>query len=152
LKLYEIDKGISDCFDDETGEILDEKRLDELTMERGEKIENVVLYIKDLRAEADALRKEEQTLAKRRRTAEHKAESLKTWVFMALEGDRFKTSRCSVSYRHSRAVEVPDIMKLSPDYVDYEPHAKKRDIKRALENGWPVDGAQLVDRLSVIIK
>lgn len=152
MKSYEIDEQIQNCFDDETGEVLDEKRLDELTLERDEKIENVVLYIKDLRAEADALKNEERTLAKRRRSAEHKAESLKNWVFMALEGDKFKTSRCSVSYRHSRAVEVPDIMKLSPDYIDYEPRARKRDIKRALENGWPVDGAQLVDRLSVIIK
>lgn len=152
MKLYEINKGISNCFDDETGEILDEKRLDELTMERDEKIENVVLYIKDLRAEADALRKEEQTLARRRRTAENKAESLKTWVFMALEGDKFKTARCSVSYRHSRSVDVPDVTKLPPAFVDYEPRAKKRDIKNALEDGWPVEGAQLVDRLSVIIK
>lgn len=152
MKLYEIDQEIEKCFDDETGEVLDEKRLDALTMERDKKIENVVLYIKDLRADADALKKEEQTLAQRRKTAENKAESLKNWLFMALEGNKFKTPRCAVSYRHSRAVEVPDIMKLAPDFIDYTPKPKKKDIKHMLENGFPVEGAQLVDRLSVIIK
>ena len=107
---------------------------------------------KDLRADADALKKEEQSLAQRRKTVENKAKSLKDWLFMALEGDKFKTPRCAVSYRHSRAVEVPDIRKLAPDYIDYTPKPKKKDIKHMLESGFPVEGAQLVDRLSVIIK
>ena len=152
MKLYEIDQGISECFDDETGEVLDEKRLDALTMERDEKIENVVLYIKDLRAEADALKNEEQALAKRRRSAEHKAESLKNWVFMALEGDKFKTPRCAVSYRHSQSIEVPDLRKLDPEFIHYQQSADKTAIKKRIKEGFDVTGAELVDKLNLVIK
>ena len=152
MRLYEIDQEIEKCFDDETGEVLDEKRLDALTMERDKKIENVVLYIKDLRAEADALKKEEQTLAKRRRTVENKAESLKTWVFMALEGDKFKTSRCSVSYRHSQSIEVPDLRKLDPEFIHYQQSADKTAIKKRIKEGFAVTGAELVDKLNLVIK
>ena len=152
MKLYEIDQGISECFDDETGEVLDEKRLDALTMERDEKIENVVLYIKGLRAEADALKNEEQALAKRRRSAEHKAESLKNWVFMALEGDKFKTPRCAVSYRHSQSIEVPDLRKLDPEFIHYQQSADKTAIKKRIKEGFDVTGAELVDKLNLVIK
>ena len=60
MTLYEIDQAILDCVDMETGEVIDSDRLDLLQMERETKLENVGLWIKDLRAEADAIKNEIQ--------------------------------------------------------------------------------------------
>ena len=58
MTLYEIDQQLLDCIDLETGEIIDAEKLTELTMERDEKIEKVALWIKELKAEAEALKAE----------------------------------------------------------------------------------------------
>lgn len=52
MKLYEINEAILGCIDQETGEVIDPEKLDALTMERETKLENVALWIKDLKAEA----------------------------------------------------------------------------------------------------
>ena len=70
MKLYEIDNAILDCIDLETGEVIDTERLDALNMERDAKIENVVLWIKDLMAEANAIKVEKLALAERQKVAE----------------------------------------------------------------------------------
>lgn len=59
MNLYEIDAAIMACIDEETGEITDPAKLDELDMTRDQKIENIALYIKDLRAEASAIKVDE---------------------------------------------------------------------------------------------
>ena len=43
MNLYEIEKEIMSCVDMETGEIIDCEKLDALTMERYQKIENIAL-------------------------------------------------------------------------------------------------------------
>ena len=55
MTLYEIDQKLLDCIDLETGEILNEERLNELQMERNEKLEKVALWIKELKAEAETI-------------------------------------------------------------------------------------------------
>ena len=62
MKLYEIDNAILDCIDLETGEVIDTERLDAPNMERDAKIENVACWIKDLRAENEAIKSEKQKL------------------------------------------------------------------------------------------
>ena len=60
MKLYEIDEQILGCIDAETGEIIDADMLNALQIERDAKIENVALWIKDLKAEAEAYKAEKQ--------------------------------------------------------------------------------------------
>ena len=73
--LYEIDNDILSCVDTETGEIVDEAKLEALEMERDKKIEAVILWRKDLLAEAKAVREEAQNLSKRVKSCENKAEA-----------------------------------------------------------------------------
>ena len=73
MTIYEIDQAIMECVDIETGEIIDTEQLDKLQMERNTKLENVACWIKDLKAEAEALKAEKQALAERQRVAENKA-------------------------------------------------------------------------------
>ena len=79
LKLYEIDQALYDCFDDENGEF-DQEKFDRLTGERNEKLEGIVLGIKNLTADAAAIREEELNLARRRKIKERKAESMRNFL------------------------------------------------------------------------
>ena len=159
MKLYEIDNAIMECIDFETGEIIDTEKLDELQMERDAKIENVALWIKGLKAEAEAIKNEKQALAERQRVAENKAESLKNWLAYALNGEKFKTAKCSISYRNSESVEVTEegleaLMRDHEDLLTYKtPEPNKKAIKDAIKNdGLTVAGVQLLQKTSTIIK
>lgn len=153
MTLYEIDQAIMDCIDSETGDIIDAELLDSLQMERTEKIENVACWIKELKAEAEALKSEKMAFAERQRVAENKAESLKNWLAYVLNGEKFKTTRASVSFRATDKVEITDIMQLDESFLRYkEPEADKTAIKEAIKAGQEVAGATLVSSTSVIIK
>ena len=158
MKLYEIDNAILDCIDLETGEVIDTERLDALNMERDAKIENVACWIKDLMAEANAIKVEKQKLAERQKVAENKAESLKKWVAYALDGQKFSTAKCAVSFRNTESVEVTDegleaLMKGHDELLMYKkPEPNKKAIKDAIKDGLSVAGVQLVQNVSTIIK
>ena len=159
MTIYEIDNNIMNCIDMETGEVVDTDKLNELQMERDAKIENVALWIKELKAETEAIKNEKQALAERQRVAENKAESLKNWLAYALNGEKFKTAKCSISYRNSESVEVTEegleaLMRDHEDLLTYKtPEPNKKAIKDAIKNdGLTVAGVQLVQKTSTIIK
>ena len=159
MTIYEIDNEIMNCIDMETGEVIDTEKLNDLQMERDAKIENVALWIKELKAEAEAIKDEKQALADRQRVAENKAESLKNWLAYALNGEKFKTSKCSISYRNSESVEVTEegleaLMREHEDLLTYKaPEPNKKAIKDAIKNdGLTVAGVQLLQKTSTIIK
>ena len=159
MTIYKIDNEIMNCIDMETGEVIDTEKLNDLQMERDAKIENVALWIKELKAEAEAIKNEKQALAERQRVAENKAESLKNWLAYALNGEKFKTSKCSISYRNSESVEVTEegleaLMREHEDLLTYKtPEPNKKAIKDAIKNdGLTVTGVQLVQKTSTIIK
>ena len=153
MTLYQIDQAILGCIDLETGEIIDKEMLDQLEMDREAKIENVACWIKELKAEAEALKAEKMAFAKRQQVAENKMESLKKYLAYALNGQAYKSTRASVTFRKSQSVEVADIWKLDENYLRYkEPEADKTAIKEALKAGQTVAGATLVENTSVIIK
>lgn len=153
MKLYEIDEAILSCIDTETGEILDADKLNALQIEREEKLENVALWIKNLKSDAEALKAEKQAFADRQKAAENKAESLKKWLTEALAGEKFKTTRVAVSFRKTKSVQVEDIWKLDDSFVKYaEPTPDKAAIKKAIEAGQEVAGATLVENVSCSVK
>lgn len=153
MRLYEIDEAILNCIDTETGEILDAEKLNALQIEREEKLENVALWIKNLKSDAEALKAEKQAFADRQKAAENKAESLKKWLTEALAGEKFKTTRVAVSFRKTKSVQVEDIWKLDDSFVKYaEPTPDKAAIKKAIEAGQEVAGATLVENVSISVK
>ena len=158
MTIYEIDQAIMECVDLETGEIIDTEQLDKLQMERDTKLENVACWIKDLKAEAEALKNEKQALAERQKVAENKMKSLKKYLAYALDGKKFSTAKCAVSFKNTESVEItPEgleaLMKEHDELLTYKaPEPNKTAIKQAIKDGLNVAGVQLVQNVSTIIK
>lgn len=151
--LYEIDAQIMACVDFETGEIIDEEKLQALQLEFNQKVEGIALWIKNLLAEAKMIKEEKDNLAERQKSCENKAASLKKYLSSALDGEKFKTAKVSVSYRKSESVEIEDISLLDDDYLKFkEPEADKTKIKAALKNGVSLEGVTLVEKNNIQIK
>lgn len=169
MTLYDIDAQIAALdgaaeddmlIDAETGELISvSQALDALRMEREEKLENVAFWVKNLSAEADAIREEENRLMKRRKAAETKAANLKAWLLAAMTRedvttDKLKTGRVVVSVKRNPPSTVEDDALLPSTYkvakITYQPN--KELIKRELLSGGEVPGAHLEYGRSVIIK
>lgn len=169
MTLYDIDAQIAALdgaaeddmlIDEETGELVSvAQALDALRMEREAKLENVACWVKNLSAEADAIREEENRLVKRRKAAETKAANLKAWLLAAMtreDGttDKLKTGRVMVSVKKNPPSTVVDDALLPSTYkvakITYQ--ANKELIKRELLAGGEVPGAHLEYGRSVVIK
>lgn len=153
MTLYEIDSAIMDCVDEETGEIIDLEKLEALNIERDKKVEGIALAVKNYAAEAKAIKEEEEKLAKRRRSCENAAQRCKDYLSHALDGEKLKTARVSVSYRNSESVTIDDLGSLTEEYIRIpEPQADKTAIKKAIKAGKEVAGAHLETSKSVIVR
>lgn len=153
MNLYEIDFEIMNCLDEETGEIIDTEKLDTLQMERDRKIDNIGLWIKDLDAEAEAIKAEQLKLADRMAAAERKATKLRQYLTHFLDGEKFKTPRLAISFRKSTQVCVDDATALPEDYLKYaEPTVDKTKVKNALKDGVLLNGVRLIERKNIQIK
>jgi seryl-tRNA synthetase len=162
VTLYEIDRAIEDtllmAIDPETGEVKDEALLDQfehLQMDREHKVENIGLFIKNLEADAKAIKEESKNLAARAKAAESKAEHLRNYLEFCLGGEKFQTPRLSVSFRHAKKVEVDlEMLDAIPEqYLRFkDPEPDKKAIGDALKAGEEIPGCGFVDSVSLIIK
>lgn len=155
--LYEIDQQILSCCDPETGEIIAPEMLDALMMERDTKIESVACWIKNLESDALAYKAEKEAFADREAAAKKKVESLKRWLAHALDGQKFNTVKCAVSFRKSEAVELEesfDVAHIPAEYLSvkttYTPN--KTAIKAAIKEGKEIAGCKLVEKLNASVK
>ena len=152
--LYEIEKAMLECIDLETGELIDFERFDRLQMEREQKIENVVLWIKNLQSDALAFKAEKDSFAEREKAATKKAEQLKGWLSQVLEGQKFSTAKCAVSFRKSTKLEVldetiiPKELMVKTESINPDANA----IKALLKAGQEVKGCRLIENLNPQIK
>ena len=155
--LYEIDnllKNFEFEIDEETGEILNYDDLENIEMERNSKIENIALWIKNLKSDAEAYKNEKMAFAKRQQFAENKVESLKNYLEFILGGEKFKTDRVELSYRKSETVEIdPDGMESLPaEYKRFKVEPDKTALKKALKDGEAFKGVHLVEKNNLQIK
>ena len=160
MTLYEIDKAILDCVDLETGEVLDTAALDALQMEKREKIGNIAAYIKNLTAEAKALKEEADNLTARRTAAENKVKRLKDYLMQSLNGEKYKDSRVSVYYgKSAEAVKIADEKEFiewasssAPEYLTYTPSINKTAVKEAIQSGLELSRATLEATNYIVVR
>lgn len=170
MNLYQINAEIEQLenacedgllIDKETGELMTiAQALEQMKMDRAEKIENIALWCKNLASDVAALKAEEDNLAKRRKAAEAKIESLKGYLMGALvhaDGttDKFRSARTTVSVRRNApSVVISDEALLPMEFKIQKIEVKpdKASIKEVLSRGIEVPGARLENTRSVIIK
>lgn len=150
--IYDINADIEACVDIETGEV-DVERLESLEIERDAKIENMACYIKDLDALINAIADEQKALGERKKSLAKTRDNITALLKNTLQGEKFKTARCAVSYRKSKSVVCPDVYALPAEYWNYgAPTANKTAIKDAITSGVDVPGAWIEENTAVIIK
>lgn len=161
MNLYEIDQRLVSLVDPETGELLDYEAFDRLQMERRDKIEHMALWVKDLTALAQAIKEESDKLTERRRAAERRADRLMEYIERALDGEKFSTARCKVTFHPSVSLEVGDRDALiawaqesgHDDCLTYKPpEVSKTAVRELLKQGVHVPHVQLVKKMNVGVK
>lgn len=153
MNLYEIDSAILECVDIETGEVFDADRFEELSMTRDAKVENICLWIKNLKAEAEALKAEKDAFAQRQKAAENKMESLKRYISGYLEGTAFESAKVKVSFRKSESLEISEDAAIPEQYLKYKaPDVDKVELKKAVKAGLQLAGVSIVESQNIQIK
>lgn len=171
MKLYEITSALGLLWEQAT-EVLDGGNADPVEMEKAlsyletkmqemegthaDKCLNVACLIKNIEAEAEAVKAEEKRLSDRRKSGERKADWLRTYLANNMEpGTNLKDARAVIGWRKSTAVEVtlpaeqlPENLRRTKITVE----ADKSLIKTHLEAGQAIEGCSLVQRFNLQIK
>ena len=151
--LFEINQEIIDCIDMETGEIIAPEKLENLQMDRRDKLRNIAFVALNAAADAKAYEEQEKKFAARKKAAKATVAWAKETLARELAGQKMKEAEFTVSYRKSESVEitnesaVPDEFRIpQPDKID------KVALKAALKSGASIDGVQIVEKSNIQIK
>jgi hypothetical protein len=160
MTLWEIDKRISDILetgmhiDEETGEVFLPEDLDLLNIERDEKIEGIALYVKNLKAEAEAIHTEIDRMKDRAESKKKKAERLSQYLSSVLCGQKFETAKTSLSFRKSSVVQINNELLVPEEFMKVKTEKKpdKTAIANRIKCGEFVPGCELVEKNNLQIK
>lgn len=168
MTLYEIDSRIKAIIDslydtvDENGEVgeVDFTELEQLQTNRETKMENIALYIKNLEAEAEAIKKEEDKLKARREKTTRKAESLRNRMIYSMQANNepeIWTPRCHCKIKTTESTEVTDLNQIPEEFIrikipEPERSADKTAIKKAIKAGATIGGAYIKINTKVVIE
>lgn len=155
----EIEKLFDENIDSDTGEIIAIEpqvflaRMDELFSAKEEKIDNMVGAFKYYSTLAEGIKAEKLALAKRQQIAENRANSIKGFLELILDGEKIEKPTYKIGWRkNTKAVcEIP-AENLADIYrrVKYEPDLTS--IKSALKEGATIEGCSLVESNNIQIK
>lgn len=160
--LYEIATNLEEVInhgmvvDLETGEVLfDTADLDALNAALDSKLEACGLFIKNLEADAKAIREEEKALAKRRQVMERKAEKLRdyvSWCMDEFEIKKLDTPRLALSKRRSESVSITNEELIPEQFFKVTKTVSKTDLRKALKAGEEIAGAEIVENYGLQVK
>ena len=152
MKLYEIEQELLDLIDDETGEILDPARFEELLQERDDKIEHTALWVKNIGADITALETEIKRLQDRKDSLTKRRDSLKEFIKNALNGRKLKTPLISIYETVRESVEILNSESIPDEFMKIEKTPMKTEIKNAINNGKNIAGARIISKASLVIR
>lgn len=161
--------------DTESGEIVETQETfnalyDAIQLDLNTKLDNTNCLGKLLDGEIEVIDKEIERLQKEKKSRENKRDWLRKRVdnfirsqftdddgnidIESLNKYKLKLPHSSISYRKSNKVEIIDESKLDEKFIKVETikKPKKTEIKNAINNGENVDGAIIVNEVSIQIK
>ncbi len=147
---------LSDGMDEETGEVTDAALLEELEglqMARDEKMANVIRWVIAKRAEIKAIKEEKERLDKMMKRAGRQVDWIvKEYLPSQLaEGETYHCADGDIKYRHSKAVKINDVDALPAEYVRMVREVNRADMLKALKEGKEIPGAELEERVKMVI-
>ena len=167
MKLYEIANDYLALMQAiENDEIPEEAISDTLEAVKGEievKADNIGCLLKNIEADINAIKAEEERLAERRKTKMKAYDRLKEYLSNTLQGvgiDKVETARNVISFRKSESVEVNEdvftkwALENREDLITVTMNTKanKTAIKKELKDGTEIPGAMLVQNKNIQIK
>lgn len=158
MTIYDIDSAIAALVDPETGELGDYEAFQKLQLAREAKIENLALLYKETRATAEAIKAEVDRLTQRRIVLEHNMRRMQEYLALVLDGEKFTSPRCAVSYRRSEGTETdPEFIGWAREHrpellMEQSPKIDTQQLKRELKDGLACDYARLVERQNVQVR
>ena len=138
--------------------------LESIEGEFDKKAENIAVFIKEIKAEADLLKAEEQSLRKRRQTKERQIDSLKTYLLTQMQEigkSKIDTQKALISIRNNApSLVVDDDLSFirwaeqnNDGLLKYSmPEIRKSDVKKAVKAGDEIPFVHMEKSTSVIIK
>ncbi|NLI08561.1 MAG: hypothetical protein GX457_15935 [Thermotogaceae bacterium] len=171
MKLYEINSEILRLtdqieFDEETGEILCDidaiyDAIGALQMEKKSILEYLAKIVLNLRAEAAAVKTEEQRLKERREKLARKEERLMKILDRECAGEKTDLGVATFSYRKTSHVDVSDAAKAirwlkRNKHLDCfrvpAPEVAKTEVKKLINAGTKVPGCAVVEDYSCSLR
>lgn len=162
MSLYLLNEKLKSCIvldeqhvvSTDDGEILNLEQFDALQMELADRVDGIGCYIKNLRAEADAIYAEINNLSLRAAAFKREALRCETYLSGVLYGQKFESPRCKITWRKSESCNVLNIEQLPNEYLRTKVtvDADKTAIKKAIKAGIEVPGAELIQKLNMTLK
>ena len=162
MTFREIDEAMMNLVDEETGEILDIEEFEKLEMSKQDKIENMALWVLDLKDESEQINAEIQRLKDRKAATDNKMKRLKEYIRIILGGEKLRTPLVSVSFRNNESVNITDAEAVINWVQHYNkddgvlkylpPEISKTGIKQLIKEGSTIPGVSLENTTSTIIK
>ncbi len=170
MKIYEITSEFRNleelyemAIDIETGEIIDAEALEELEIgvknQLSKKSEGVIKYLQNSAILLDGIDGEIKRLQALKKSGKKKIENFKEYIVRNMETSgvkKIETSLGNLSLRASKSVEVNEIFldKTDKRYMIEEVKYKisKSAIKKILETGEEIQGANIISRNSLQVK
>lgn len=120
------------------------------------KADNIAKVLRDFDGDIEALKSEEERLAKKRKAIENRQKYLKEYLqnaMLVLDKRKFKTDLFSFNIqKNAPSLKILDESKIPEDYYKIEKKLNKNDLKEAVKNGLFEDAAELVQTESLRIR
>lgn len=161
MTLYEITQELEEALasfkiDEETGEVLmDFEKIEALNLAKDKKIENIGLYILNLRAEFNALLERKKSIENRAKSLSSKIDGLTNYLTNNLNGEPFKCVDFEIKYRKSERVELTEAFfenSYNEKFCRVKTEPNKAEIKQAIKDGYFIQGAKIVPCLNMVLK
>ncbi|MDU5377366.1 siphovirus Gp157 family protein [Peptoniphilus lacydonensis] len=120
------------------------------------KADNIAKVLRDFDGDIEALKSEEERLAKKRKAIENRQKQLKEYLqnaMLVLDKRKFKTDLFSFNIqKNAPSLKILDESKIPEDYYKIEKKLNKNDLKEAVKKGLFEDAAKLVQTESLRIR
>lgn len=120
------------------------------------KADNIAKVLRDFDGDIEALKSEEERLAKKRKAIENRQKQLKEYLqnaMLVLDKRKFKTDLFSFNIqKNAPSLKILDESKIPEDYYKIEKKLNKNDLKEAVKNGLFEDAAELIRTESLRIR